>query len=197
MKTERSISFTAKGRLLVSRLKEWATLRNAVIALALFGFNGLLLGRLDQPLMERASGEPKLDLRFGYDLTTVQKLLGAYGVEGRSIYIWNLVADTPFPIFGAIAVILFALIAFSDPFWQRLLILPPLVFGVTDLIENALLLSIVLGYPSLSPTLIAVTSVITQVKRTAYYTSALELIVSVLIVAVKQVRRQQSSSTSR
>lgn len=182
---------------LVSRLKEWATLRNAVIALVLFGLNGLLLGRLDQPLMELASGEPKLDLRFGYDLTTVQKLLDAYGAEGRSLYVWNLVADTPFPIFGAIAVILFALIAFSGPFWQKLLILPPLVFGVTDLTENALLFSIVQGYPSLSPTLVAVTSVITQVKRAAFYTSAPELILSVLMVAVMQVRRQQSSSSSR
>jgi hypothetical protein len=190
MKTERSIS------LLVSRLKKWATLRNVVIALALFGFNGLLLGRLDQPLMKLAGGEPKLDLRFGYDLGTVQRLMDAYGVEGRSLYAWNLAADTPFPILGAIAVSLFALVAFSNPRWQKFLILPLLIFGVADLIENALLFSIVQGYPSLQPALVAVTSVITQVKRTAYYASALVLILSVFMVAVMQLRHQQSSSSS-
>jgi len=193
MGTERDFSLTARDGLLVSKLKPWATLRNAVIALVLLGLNGFLLGRLDQPLMELAGGEPKLDLRFGYDLTTVQGLLDAYGVEGRSIYVWNLAVDTPFPILGAITAILFALVAFSDPFWQKLLILPPLAFGVTDLIENALLFSIVQGYPSLPPTLIAVTSVVTQVKRAAYYTSALELILSILIIAVMQMRRQQHS----
>ena len=181
--------------LLVSRIKKWATLRNALIALALFATNGLVLGRLDQPLMKLASGEPKLDLRFGYDLATVEKLLNAYGVEGRSIYLLNLAVDTLFPILGAATVVLFAIVAVSDPFWQNLLVVPPLVFGVTDLIENALLLSIVLDYPSLSPTLVAVTSAITQVKRTAYYTSALELILSVLVVALMQVRHQQKSAS--
>lgn len=168
-------------------------MRNAIIALTLFVLNGLLIERLDQPLMERANGESKLDLGFGYDFATVQRLMESYGAEGKSLYIWNLVADTPFPIFGEIAVSLFALVAFRDPFWQELFILPPLIFGATDLIENALLLSIVLGYPSLPPALVVVTSIITQVKRAAYYMSALALILSMLLVTVKQVKHQPSS----
>lgn len=175
---------------LVSRLKPWATLRNAIIALTFFVLNGFLLARLDQPLIERAGGEPKLDLRFGYDIATVQRIMDSYGAEGRSLYSWNLIADTPFPIFGAIAVSLFALVVFNDSFWQKLFILPPLLFGVTDLIENALLLSIVLDYPSLPPALVAVTSVITQVKRAAYYASMVILILSLLSLVVKRAKHQ-------
>jgi len=163
-----------------------------MVALTLFVLNGFLIARLDQPLMERAGGEPKLDLRFGYDLATVQRLMDAYGAEGRSFYIWNLIADTPFPIFGAIAVSLSALVAFRDLFWQKVLILPPLTFGATDLIENVLLLSIMLGFPSLPPALVAVTSVITQVKRAAYYTSVVVLILSLLSIALKRVQRRSS-----
>lgn len=169
--------------------------RNAVTALAFFVLNELLIARLDQPLMERANGEPKPDLRFGYDLATVQKLMDSYGAEGRSLYTRNPIADTSFLIFGAIAVSLFALVAFPDRFWQILFILPPLVFGTTDLIENALFLSIVLRYPSLPPALVSVTSVITQVKRAAYYTSMLVLIFSLLSIAMMQVKRQPNSTS--
>jgi hypothetical protein len=196
MTTDRKSGSMAAGRQSGSRLDQWATLKNGVIAVVLFGLNGLLLAGLDQRLTGLASGEPKLDLRFGYDLATVQRLMGAYGAEGRSTYVWNLVADTPFPILGAIAVSLFALLAFRGRSWLKLLILPPLLFGVTDLVENALLVTIVGGYPALWPGLIAVASRVTQVKRAAYYTSMLELIVSVLLVALLEVKHRRSSASS-
>lgn len=173
-------------------LRRRATLRNAIIALALFGLNALLLDRLDQPLLERASGEPKLDLQFGYDPATVQRLLRAYGEDGRLIYGWNLLVDTPFPILGSLAVSLFALIAVRNALWQKLALVPPLVFAVTDLAENVLLFSMTQGYPTISVPLVTVTSSITQVKRTAFYTSAVELVLSVTVIAVVLYARKRS-----
>ena len=175
---------------LVSFFQRFATLRNALIALVLFGINTLALQFLDQPLMGLAGGEPKLDLRFGYSPETVQTLFTAYGDEGRAIYLWNLAVDTPFPVIGAVAMILFTLIAFRSHFWQKILILPPVVFAITDLIENALLASLAVSFPSLPTNLIVVASLITQVKRAAYYASALILIVSILLVAAAEVRKR-------
>ncbi len=160
--------------------QKWATLKNALLALAGFGLNALVLAFLDKPLMDLADGRPKPDLRFGYDLAYIQTLFEAYGEQGRMIYVWNLAADMFLPLFGAAAGVLWALLVVRNTAWQKALAIPPLVFGVTDLIENALLFVIVGVYPSLPPALIAFTSVITQVKRSAYYVSALEVIACAL-----------------
>lgn len=177
---------------LLSRLQQWATLPYAVITLMLFGLNALLLGRLDQPLQDRAEGAPKLDLRFGYDLATVHHVLNAYGEDGRRLYVWNLVVDTPFPLLGSLAVSLFVLIAFRDGVWQKIALMPPLTFAATDLVENGLLFGMTQAYPAISPVLVTVTSVITQVKRTAFYMSTFELVLSVMVIAVLSYTRNRT-----
>lgn len=172
-------------------------MRIAIVTLVLFGLNGLLLAQLDQPLIKLADGESKLDLKFGYDLTTVQRLLDAYGEEGRSIYVWNLIADTPFPVFGAIAVSMFVLIAFKNQFWRAILVSVPLIFGLTDLVENTILLSIIKGYPAIPSLLVDISSMVTQIKRTAYFASMLELILCVILIIVARLRFRKRPLGSR
>jgi hypothetical protein len=174
--------------------RKWATLPNALISLAAFGLNALVLQFLDSPLMALANGEPKPDLRFGYDLATMRMLFDAYGDQGRVIYIWNLVADMFLPIFGAIAGVLWVLLVVRSAAWQKALILPPLIFGVTDLIENGLLFALVSGYPDLPAGLVAFTSIVTQVKRSAYYLTAATVIVCVVVLVVTKVRQRQVSA---
>jgi len=183
-------------RKLLNVFGRWATPRNALIVLVLFLLNTILLDALDRPLLALASGEPKLDLRFGYDLATVEMLFGAYGEQGRAIYGWNLLVDTPFPVLGGLATVLFIMLAVRRRRWQASLVVPPLLFIITDLVENVLLFSMVQSYPSLSPGLVELASFITQVKRAAFYISAVELILSVLVVAAVRVREVLSPASS-
>jgi len=164
-------------------------LRNAVIVLVLFILNAVLLGRLDQPLANLANGEPKLDLRFGYDFATVERLFGAYGEEGRSLYGWNLLLDTPFPILLAGATVLWVFLAFSQNAWRRWLALPPLVFMVTDLVENVMLYILVKNYPPISETFVAAASAVTQLKRSAFYLSMALLLISGVVLGIRKLRR--------
>ena len=138
---------------LVSRLRKLATPKNAFIVLALFILNAIILGRVDQPLSNLAGGEPKLDLRFGYDLATVERLFDSYGEQGREWYVWDLLVDTPFPVLGGLATILFVLAAFQNPLWQKVLVIAPIMFIVTDLLENVLFLFLLQSHPFLSSAL--------------------------------------------
>ena len=178
---------------LVSKLRKLATPKSAFIVLALFILNAIVLGRVDQPLSDLANGEPKLDLRFGYDLATVERLFDTYGEQGREWYVWDLLVDTPFPVLGGLATILFVLVAFQSPLWQKILVIAPVTFIVTDLLENVLFLFLLQSHPSLSPELVAFSSFVTQVKRTAFYIIFAELVVSGLFVIFVETKRMISA----
>jgi hypothetical protein len=168
--------------------------RNAFIFLVLFVLNAVLLGQLDRPLEDLANGAPKPDLRFGYSTAELDQIFSAYGEEGRRLYGWNLLADTPFPIFGGLAGVLFVLAAFSDSPWRRLLAAVPLTFLVTDLIENALLFGLAQAYPPLSEPVAAVASLITQIKRTAFYGTVALMVISALWLMIKNLSHRRSEA---
>lgn len=179
----------------LSKIIKFATPKSAFITLALFILNAIILGRVDQPLQDLANGEPKLDLRFGYDLATVERLFNAYGEQGRELYAWDLLVDTPFPVLGGLATILFVLVAFHNPLWQKILVIAPITFIVTDLLENILFMFLLQSHPSLSLELVAFSSFITQVKRTAFYIIFAELVISGIIVIFVETKRMISSRT--
>jgi hypothetical protein len=174
---------------LLSKLRNFATPKSAFLVLALFILNAIILGRVDQPLSDLANGEPKLDLQFGYDLPTVERLFNAYGEQGRKIYVWDLLVDTPFPVLGGLATILFVLAAFPNPRWQKILIIAPITFILTDLLENVLILFLIQSHPSISPGLVAFSSFVTQVKRSAFYIIFVELVLSGILVIYAEVKR--------
>jgi hypothetical protein len=177
----------------LSKIRKFATPKSAFITLALFILNAIILGRVDQPLSNLANGEPKLDLRFGYDLATVERLFDAYGEQGRELYIWDLLVDTPFPVLGGLATILFVLVAFHTPLWQKVLVIAPITFIVTDLLENVLFMFLLQSYPSLSSELVAVSSFVTQVKRSAFYIIFAELVMGGIIVIFVEAKRMISA----
>jgi hypothetical protein len=174
---------------LLSKLRNFATPKSAFLVLALFILNAIILGRVDQPLSDLANGEPKLDLQFGYDLPTVERLFNAYGEQGRKIYVWDLLVDTPFPVLGGLATILFVLAAFPNPRWQKILVIAPIIFILTDLLENVLILFLIQSHPSISPGLVAFSSFVTQVKRSAFYIIFVELVLSGILVIYAEVKR--------
>jgi hypothetical protein len=168
-----------------ANLKRWATLRNAFIALALLIVNIVVLGMSDRPLEALASGQPKLDLRFGYDLETVMSLFSAYGESGRQLYFWNLVIDMPFPILVAVATVLFVALALDWPIVALLLCVAPAVFMITDLTENILFVSMLRAYPDIDPRLVVFASGLTRVKRVGWYASAVTFLLAFVIVLVR------------
>ena len=174
---------------LLSKLRNLATPKSAFLVLALFILNAIILGRVDQPLSDLANGEPKLDLRFGYDLPTVERLFNAYGEQGREMYVWDLLVDTPFPVLGGLATILFVLPAFPNPRWQKRLVIAPITFILTDLLENVLILFFIQSHPSLPSGLVAFSSFVTQVKRSAFYIIVVELVISGIVVIFAEVKR--------
>ena len=174
---------------LLSKLRNLATPKSAFLVLALFILNAIILGRVDQPLSDLANGEPKLDLRFGYDLPTVERLFNAYGEQGREMYVWDLLVDTPFPVLGGLATILFVLAAFPNPRWQKILVIAPITFILTDLLENVLILLLIQSHPSLPSGLVAFSSFVTQVKRSAFYIIVVELVISGIVVIFAEVKR--------
>ena len=178
---------------LLAKFRKFANPKSAFIVLALFILNAIILARFDQPLLDLANGEPKLDLRFGYDLATVERLFDAYGEQGRELYVRDLLVDTPFPILGGLATILFVLVAFRNPLWQKVLVIAPIMFIVTDLFENVLLMFLLQSHPSLSPQLLAFSSFVTQVKRSAFYIIFAELVISGIIVIFVEVKRMISA----
>jgi hypothetical protein len=177
---------------LIARVSKWATWKIAIVFLGLFSLNTILLDALDKPLLELASGEPKLDLRFGYSLQTAHMLFEAYGESGRVLYLWNLLVDTPFPILGSMAVILFIFLGFGRQSFRVGLSIPPALFASTDVMENILIAFMLWQYPDISQTFVAFVSAITQVKRTAFYFTAGILIVGLVAAIVGVVKRKRA-----
>lgn len=159
-----------------STLKRGATPRNAFLALFLFLVNVVILNIKDRPLAALAGGEPKLDLRFGYDFDAVMSLFTAYGERGRQLYFWNLVFDTPFPILFALATVLFVALAFDRKWLVLGLSIAPVEFTLTDLVENAIFFRLLALYPDITPGLVSAANTITIIKRAGYYVMLVTLI---------------------
>jgi membrane protein implicated in regulation of membrane protease activity len=135
-----------------------------------------------------------LDYHRTYDVATVNELFDAYGARGRAMYAWDLIVDTFYPLAVAGAAMLFALIVVRKPIFQKIVIALPLIFLVTDLIENAFLLLFIASYPSLSPVLVYISSFFTGIKLFTIYPTWVEMVlfapVAVLFVSAGLVKKR-------
>jgi len=186
---------------LLSYINKYANLRNALIVVALlFGVIVPINNRLTASLYELAHGVSKLDYHRTYDAALVKQLYDAYGEQGRAMYAWDLLVDTFYPLAVAGATMFFALNVVRKPILQKLVIVIPMIFLVTDLIENALLLLFLGTYPSLSPTLVGISSLMTRIKLFTIYPTFTEAVIfmpiAVMVTAVKFVKSKVSSQNN-
>jgi len=93
-----------------------------------------------------------------------------------------------YPLSQALASILFIRFVIRKPILQKALVLFPLIFLIADLIENALFLTFIWAYPSLLPTLVALASTITGIKRVTLSISYGELFLFMLITIIILVK---------
>lgn len=182
-------------------LNKYANLRNALLVTAfLFVVVIPINNRLTDSLYERAHGVSKLDYHRTYDVTQVDQLFSVYGEQGRAMYAWDLLVDMLYPLAVAGAAMLFALTVVRKPVLQKLLIVLPLIFLVTDLVENAFLLLFLGTYPSLSPILVSIASLFTRIKLFTIYPTFYEMFlfmpVAMLIAVVTFARNMWSARKS-
>lgn len=186
---------------LLINLNQYANRRCALIVATLFfGVIVPINSKLTASLYEFAHGVSKLDYHRTYDVALVMQLYDAYGEQGRAMYAWDLLVDTFYPLAVAGAVMLFAVIVIRKPILQKLSVAAPLIFLVTDIIENTFLLLFLATYPSLSPTLVDLSSLMTRIKLFTIYPTFAEAVIfmpiAVIVTAVKFVKSKISSKNN-
>jgi len=169
---------------LLSFFQKYATPKNAIIVLVALQIVVQILHKFDQPILALTPGVGKLDLTFNYDVSTVTRLFDAYGEQGRTLYTRDLLVDTLYPVFQSLSAILFILLVVRNPFWQKLLILFPVIFVPLDLIENFFFLSFLWSYPYLSAGLVQVANVITMIKLIAVDITTVEYFLFLLLAII-------------
>jgi len=173
---------------LLSFLNRYANLRVSLIVLALlFLVIAPINSRMTDSLDELSNGVSKLDFHKSYNVSLVRNLYESYGEQGRALYAWDLLVDTFYPLAVAGAAMLFALTIVRKPILQKLLIVIPMIFLVTDVIENAFLLLFLGTYPSLSPTLVGISSFFTRVKLFTIYPTFYEMFLFMPIAIIMSV----------
>lgn len=134
------------------------------------------------PTLKRfGRGQMSPDLKFSYGAEETYQLLEAYGPRGVAHWRRMLWLDMVFP--GVYAA-LFALLAMdwaswvdAEPIWRLLAISCPILAGVSDYIENVLLLAILATLPKRTPARVVAASTFTTAKHLfAYATLAIPLL---------------------
>jgi hypothetical protein len=154
-------------RPIFDRVHRMATPATVGTAVVLFAGILLLMEVVDAGLADIAPGFAKPDLIFGYDAELIRDTYAAWGSEGRSIYFVSTLIDTVMPVLAAAATIL--VVARLTRRWLPVLSIAPLVFMVTDVVENLAFLIMVGSYPDIPGWLVGATSPVTQVKLVAFW----------------------------
>lgn len=184
----------------VSRIQALATLRNVLIALAIFVATSIVIFNfgLVPTLIERADGAPLLDNRFGYTAAQVEELFEAYGEAGRSQYrTYLLLLDFAYAVVFAIAnaLLIAGLTRYLFPRVQALgwVALLPLVAMLLDFIENVGLLSLLGSYPDLSSGGVTFANAMTSVKLVLvnglFFVTLLGIVGSLVKFLIRRFRR--------
>jgi hypothetical protein len=179
---------------LLSFLNKYANLQAAFIVTAfLFLIVIPINNRLTDSLYQLAHGVSKLDYHKTYDVALVSQLFDAYGEQGRAIFAWDLIVDTFYPLAVAGAAMFFALAVVRKPILQKLLIALPMIFLVTDVLENALFVLFIATYPSLSPILVGTANLFTRIKLFTIYPTFYEMFIfmpiAIIIAVISFTRR--------
>jgi arylsulfatase A-like enzyme len=117
-----------------------------------------------QNQLENITGEPLpvLDIRFSYNLETVQNLFDQYGTEGIAISKkLHYLIDMLYPLFYGGFLALFLIYLMGKHIWVGWL---PLIGVVLDVAENLSILSLLNQYPNLTENMVQISSFFTLGK---------------------------------
>jgi hypothetical protein len=145
-----------------------AALLVAVAGAAIAAVNGLDLPLTARRLQTLAGGEPLLDLRLGYDLDAIRRLLSQLGASGRSSYLTMLwTVDLVLPALFGVALWV-TIGAGSFVRWRRVAV----AATAADYSENVAISALIMGYPDLHPSVATLAAVLTAAKFSLYALAA-------------------------
>lgn len=128
-------------------------------------------------LKRMTGGVSVLDMQFHYTAQGARDLLTALGPDGRSFYLWRMLAalDVVLPALFATVLSVGMAVAFRGPVDERspwrLAQWLPLTAMLLDYIENGLIAKLLLDFPAEHPALAAAAGWTTTAKQVAYLTS--------------------------
>jgi hypothetical protein len=134
------------------------------------------------------------DISFTYSSASVYSLLGAFGQNGRDIYMSQILPlDTIFAItylffFGTTMSILIRYLLPGIPELQGLVILP-LVGAISDIIENVCFSLMMLMYPTQLPLVVSLASVFTKLKFVSNGITMALIIASLVYLGIRYGKR--------
>ena len=156
---------------LIQHRTNWPTILGllAATALMMFLMNGTALPFSSPTIEEHSGGLPILDTRESFTPDDAYELFGALGTDGRQAYLMlHIGPDTIFPIGYALvfalvsAWFLIRLLPLDHPLqWLSMM---PLISGLADVMENALLVAANLAYPSRIDGAVQLAHLLTRVK---------------------------------
>jgi hypothetical protein len=150
--------------------------------------------------MEFSNGMKLLDMMpTGYDLNYVSELFKSLGVIGRETYLTNqLPVDMIYPLlFGLTYSLLLAyflkkLKKLKSPYSYLCLI--PIVAGIADYLENIGIITMLNNYPNLTATSVNLTNIFSLIKSISTSVFFIVLIVILLILGIKFLGRNKTST---
>ncbi len=139
-------------------------------------------------------GGQMIDLKLSYDPAEIQAAMVQYGAQGRAVY--ALASPTLDTLFPALYVTFFAGLLYrfrpNERLWLAAFI--PVVAGVWDLCENAQIVTMLLQYPELSASQVAMASFFTSTKHVL---GAVYEVVAVVFLLIYAVRKFSGSAGQR
>ena len=177
---------TASGRLVIVALVVW------------IGFGALIFNPLYTEVSSASGG--LLDETFGFTHEVAREKFERLGEAGRSRYQTFALLDCAnallFGIFGTLALVFSLSRLFKPGNFLRLLAFLPLVICLLDLIESALLLSMLSSFPEDFGTVARIASPLTMVKLVLAYAVIPMFVLSYIALAIKVLvgRRRAAAS---
>ncbi len=175
--------------LIIDKIKERASRRNTLIFLIIAVVSFVLMGAVIMAMMDQSGILAFLDMRFFYTFDDVTEYLTALGETGRTYYLYQKIVDSFFPIgYGlGIALALGYLCKKSDiknP-WHSIILIP-IIAAIFDFMENLLLTTQIVSFPSLSELIVSIAAITTLLKWIFLSSAIGILFVCILVFTVKK-----------
>ncbi|MFW9907022.1 MAG: hypothetical protein ACFFEF_00490 [Candidatus Thorarchaeota archaeon] len=182
---------------LIDALDRISTPRNLVIGVILAIIVVSLMGTLTQTLVYSVYGNANMpDTNFGYTFAQIQEAFETLGSEGLQAWLQVHLLDLIFPLTYAFSMTFGILMELRGTFPEkdslRALGLLPIAAAFADYVENTLIASQAVAYPSLSPLIIGIASYVTIFKWLLLY-AGFGVVFLLLLVFVAMKLKQRSS----
>ncbi|CCH56693.1 hypothetical protein BN8_06076 [Fibrisoma limi BUZ 3] len=179
------------------RIASWQTLLVSLVLYALFP--GYILKNIETQLnlyARKAIGPLDL-LIFNGNPSVIEQMIAQYGAEGRAYYAQaELTADLAYPIVYTflLCIVLSLVFRQTSASPSSLINLLPLVVWAIDMLENACVVVLLNTYPHLSPLVVTMCLVCTNLKWIAFFTIIATILYGLVRLAIRRLtksRRQQ------